>query len=255
MGEVYQKEALSKLSLFHPVGTVRSTSIHSASDGGQIPHQNAWQIAEIHSQWVQPGCRAVRGTGLHGLLVWHGDHRVRSTLQMIHRESADLASSTIGQPSFYTSLDLAPQGEAGYGRTAEYIGAFNGVNCAGSAIGAAICSWTADKYGRKRTIQIAAIVLVIGAAICAGSINNGMFMAGRLINGLGIGALVTCIPIYQAEVSTPESRGFMVSMHVSQRCGAVIRSLASTDILVGCHVRDGLHPLRMARLRRVLHLR
>lgn len=122
-------------------------------------------------------------------------------------------SSTIGQPSFYSSLDLAPQGEPGYGRTAEYIGAFNGVNCAGSAIGAAICSWSADKFGRKRTIQYAAVVLVIGAAICAGSVNNGMFMAGRLINGFGIGALVTVIPIYQAEVSTPESRGFMVSMH------------------------------------------
>lgn len=40
-----------------------------------------------------------------------------------------------------------------------------------------------------------------------------MFTAGRIINGLGIGTLVTAIPMYQAEVSTPESRGFMVSMH------------------------------------------
>jgi MFS family permease len=57
------------------------------------------------------------------------------------------------------------------------------------------------------------MVLIIGAAICTGSVNSGMFIAGRLINGLGIGALVTAIPMYQAEVSTPESRGFMVSMH------------------------------------------
>ena len=107
-------------------------------------------------------------------------------------------SSTIGQPSFYVSMSLAPQGEPGYSRTATYIGAFNGVNCAGSAIGCAICSYCADKFGRKRTIQGAALVLIIGAAICAGSVNNAMFMVGRLINGLGIGALVTCIPIYQA---------------------------------------------------------
>ncbi|KAJ6452943.1 arabinose-proton symporter [Mycena sanguinolenta] len=124
-----------------------------------------------------------------------------------------IIGSTIGQPSFYTSLDLAPQGKPGYSRTAEFIGAFNGINCAGSAIGAAVCSWSADKFGRKRTIQFASIILIIGTAICAGSVNNGMFMAGRIINGLGIGALVTVIPIYQAEVSTPESRGFMVSMH------------------------------------------
>lgn len=39
------------------------------------------------------------------------------------------------------------------------------------------------------------MILVIGAAICAGAVNNGMFMAGRVINGFGIGALVTAIPM------------------------------------------------------------
>ena len=34
-----------------------------------------------------------------------------------------------------------------------------------------------------------------------------------MLTRLQIGALVTAIPMYQAEVSTPESRGFMVSMH------------------------------------------
>jgi MFS family permease len=91
----------------------------------------------------------------------------------------------------------------------------SGVNSAGSAIGAAACTYFADKYSRKRTIQYAAAILIIGAAICAGSVDNAMFIVGRLINGFGIGALVTAIPMYQAEVSTPESRGFMVSMHVS----------------------------------------
>lgn len=71
----------------------------------------------------------------------------------------------------------------------------SGVNAAGSAIGAAGCSYLADKYSRKRTIQWAAMVLTVGAAICAGSVNNGMFMAGRVINGFGIGALVTAIPM------------------------------------------------------------
>jgi MFS family permease len=61
------------------------------------------------------------------------------------------------------------------------------------------------------------MILIVGAALCAGSVDNAMFLVGRLINGLGIGALVSTIPMYQAEVSTPESRGFMVSMHVRIR--------------------------------------
>lgn len=38
--------------------------------------------------------------------------------------------TTIGQPSFYQSLGLAPQGQPGYSKTAQWIGAFNGkVDC------------------------------------------------------------------------------------------------------------------------------
>ena len=38
-----------------------------------------------------------------------------------------IIGSTIGQPSFYASLNLAPQGEPGYAITAQYIGGFNGM--------------------------------------------------------------------------------------------------------------------------------
>ncbi|KAK5112258.1 hypothetical protein LTR62_004419 [Meristemomyces frigidus] len=117
--------------------------------------------------------------------------------------------STVGQPSFYRSLGLAMQGEPGYSRTAGLIGAFNGVNAAGACLGAIYNSWSADALSRKHTIQIGAAILSIGAALCAGSVNVGMFIAARVIAGFGIGILVTCIPMYQAEVSTPESRGFM----------------------------------------------
>ncbi|KAF2236985.1 MFS general substrate transporter [Viridothelium virens] len=40
-----------------------------------------------------------------------------------------------------------------------------------------------------------------------------MFIVSRFIAGFGIGMLITAIPMYQSEVSTPESRGFMTCMH------------------------------------------
>jgi len=139
-------------------------------------------------------------------------------------------SSTIGQTQFYRDMHLAPQGEPGYGHTANLIGAMNGVNCAGSAIGAFMTSWMADRFGRLRTIQLGSVVMIIGAVLCAGSVDVAMFLVARVIAGWGIGVMVTvsflridkdchlirlfqAIPMYQAEVSTPESRGFMVSMH------------------------------------------
>jgi len=119
-------------------------------------------------------------------------------------------SSTIGQPSFFTDMHLATQGEPGYAHTANLIGAFNGLNSAGSAIAAIFTAWSADKYGRLRSIQLGALIMCVGAALCAGSVNVGMFLVARFVAGFGIGMLVTAIPMYQAEVSTPESRGFMV---------------------------------------------
>ena len=79
-----------------------------------------------------------------------------------------------------------------------------------------------------------------------------MFLVGRLINGFGIGALVSTIPMYQAEVSTPESRGFMVSMHV---CVHPFESIGqATDATIqGSHVRYGLHSVRLDWVWHVLH--
>lgn len=105
-----------------------------------------------------------------------------------------ILGSTIGQPSFYRSLHLAAAGEPGYGHTANLIGAFNGLSSAGACVGAIYNSWSADALSRKHTIQIGAMILSIGAALCAGSINVGMFLFARFFAGLGIGELT--FPLY-----------------------------------------------------------
>lgn len=104
-------------------------------------------------------------------------------------------SGTLGQPSFYEDLKLAPQGTPGYPHTANLIGAMNGLNSAGSAVGAIFSCWSADRFGRLRSIQLGAVVLIIGAALCAASVNVSMFLVSRVIAGLGIGVLVTIIPM------------------------------------------------------------
>lgn len=105
-------------------------------------------------------------------------------------------SSTIGQPSFYYDFNLAQAGEPGYNRTSQLIGAMNGLNSAGSAVGCAFVSWSADKYGRKRSLQLGSLILILGAALCAGAVNMAMFLVGRFIAGFGIGVLITVIPMY-----------------------------------------------------------
>ena len=84
-------------------------------------------------------------------------------------------------------------------------GAINGLFQAGGLIGTLACSFLADGLGRRKAILIAAITTVIGGALQAGSVVVSMYIVMRLITGIGIGALVTLVPIYQSEISPPEA--------------------------------------------------
>jgi MFS family permease len=113
-----------------------------------------------------------------------------------------IIGSTVGQPNFYSYFHLAPQGEPGYAHTTNMIGALNGVNSAGAIFGCLVQAWTADKYGRKHTMQIGSVVLIVGGALCSGAVDIAMFLVGRFVAGTGAGILACVVPIYQAEVST-----------------------------------------------------
>ncbi|KAI7586340.1 hypothetical protein KC316_g5657, partial [Hortaea werneckii] len=121
-----------------------------------------------------------------------------------------IIGSTVGQPSFYTYFNLAPQGQPGYDHTTNIIGALNGVNSGGAIVGCLTSAWSADAFGRKRTLLLGCLILIVGGAICSGSISIGMFIAGRVVAGIGAGILAVCVPMYQGEVSTAETRGAMM---------------------------------------------
>ena len=68
---------------------------------------------------------------------------------------------------------------------------------------------TADRIGRKRTIQLGATIAIVGCAIQTASINMTMLICGRAIAGLAIGFMSMIVPMYQAEISPPHARGLL----------------------------------------------
>ncbi|KAJ7865183.1 general substrate transporter [Mycena olivaceomarginata] len=78
----------------------------------------------------------------------------------------------------------------------------NGCFAGGCFFGAAAAGSLATRIGRKRTIQLGAVVAIIGCSLQTGAQNVSYLIVGRLIAGLAIGC----------EISPPEIRGFLTGL-------------------------------------------
>lgn len=88
------------------------------------------------------------------------------------------------------------------------------VSCAllGSALGAWYAGMLANRWGRVRTMQVAAVLLVaasIGSGLAAGVWD---LIAWRLVGGIGVGIASVIAPTYIAEVAPARIRGRLGSM-------------------------------------------
>ncbi|KEF53969.1 uncharacterized protein A1O9_09764 [Exophiala aquamarina CBS 119918] len=121
--------------------------------------------------------------------------------------------ATLGQPSFYTSLNLdADPSSPGYRHTNDFIATIQGILFAGGFFGA-IFAAVASRFGRVRGFQICASFAIAGGAIQTGARNQGMYILARFITGFATGHAFAAMPVYFAEVAPPHSRGFMAGAH------------------------------------------
>jgi MFS transporter, SP family, sugar:H+ symporter len=74
------------------------------------------------------------------------------------------------------------------------------VSCAllGSAIGAWYAGWIADRFGRVRTMQVAAVLLTVSAVGAGLAHGVWTLIPWRLIAGIGVGVASVIAPAYIA---------------------------------------------------------
>ncbi|ANE49730.1 hypothetical protein SY85_03690 [Flavisolibacter tropicus] len=83
----------------------------------------------------------------------------------------------------------------------------------GCAVGAMLAGGLADRYGRRLMLIVCA-VLFAASGIGAGlSDNLSLFIAFRLIGGLGVGAAAMVSPMYIAEIAPARWRGRLVACY------------------------------------------
>ncbi|KAJ5953164.1 hypothetical protein N7454_000060 [Penicillium verhagenii] len=130
----------------------------------------------------------------------------------------DVIDSTNFLQSFHTT------------QTSAIIGAINSTYSGGAMIGAFQGGYTVDRFGRKTTIQMGALICLVGATLQAAAQNLPMILVGRILAGWGVGVMSMAVPVYQAEFAHPRSRGLIVGL--SQQMigiGFIKRPLVEAD--------------------------
>ncbi|MGL5787942.1 MAG: sugar porter family MFS transporter [Bacteroidales bacterium] len=110
-------------------------------------------------------------------------------------------SGTIEQVTRQFNLDALEQGW--------YVG------CAliGSILGVAGAGILSDKFGRKNTMILSAVLFSSSAIGCAVSADINQLVIFRIIGGIGIGVVSIISPLYISEVSITQYRGRLVSLY------------------------------------------
>jgi len=92
------------------------------------------------------------------------------------------------------------------------IGAINSTFSGGAVFGALMGGLTMDKFGRRKTIMIGAVIALVGAILQAAAQNLAMILVGRIIAGWAVGLLSMSVPVYQSECAHPKIRGLIVGL-------------------------------------------
>ncbi|KAI5820465.1 general substrate transporter [Pyronema omphalodes] len=94
------------------------------------------------------------------------------------------------------------------------MGTINALFDIGGAIGAILVFIAGGWLGRKKSILLGSLIVIIGAIIQATSSNVAQLCAGRIIAGIGVGIDTTAIPVWQAETAPPKTRGHHMAMEL-----------------------------------------
>ena len=101
----------------------------------------------------------------------------------------------------------------------------------GTVLGSLLGGWPTDKFGRKPTLLFIGVLYVLSAFGCAFANGVGMFIAARVIGGIGIGISTVTAPLYISEIAPPAYRGRLAGMFQFNIVFGIVIAFASNAII------------------------
>ena len=118
-----------------------------------------------------------------------------------------------------------------WGLTPAMHGIAMGAALYGTVAGSLIGAWPADRFGRRLTLLAIGVLFLISALGCAFAPNVGLFIAARLIGGVGIGISTVAAPLYISEIAPPAQRGRLAAMFQFNIVLGIVIAFASNALL------------------------
>lgn len=108
----------------------------------------------------------------------------------------------------------------------------------GTVMGAALGSFPANKFGRKKTLLFIGFLFFISSIGAAIAQDVNTFMIFRFIGGLSIGASSVVAPVYISEIAPPKYRGRMVISFQLNIVAGILFAYLSNYLLRGVGGED-----------------
>ena len=103
----------------------------------------------------------------------------------------------------------------------------------GTVLGSMIGGWPTDRFGRRPTLLFIGILYIVGAIGSALATGPVVFIAARVIGGLGIGISTVAAPLYISEIAPPKYRGRLAGMFQFNIVFGILMAFLSNALLAG----------------------
>lgn len=124
------------------------------------------------------------------------------------------------------------------------LGWYVGCALVGSIGGVAVAGLLSDRYGRKRTMQLAALIFFLSAIGCAASGDFQTLILSRICVGVGIGVISIVSPLYISEIAVDRYRGSLVSLYQLGVTVGIVGAYLVNHLLLGLTERYGVESWR-----------
>src|SRR2546425_7068089 len=102
----------------------------------------------------------------------------------------------------------------------------------GCTVGAFGAGTLADRFGRRPTMLLNAVLFLASAVATGAAGSAGLFIAARIAGGLAIGAASVLAPMYISEVAPAHMRGRLASLQQMAIVLGLFGAFLSNDVLV-----------------------